>query len=32
MPTLAVYDMTNSKVGDVELSAEVFDVGSSSNK
>ena len=26
MPTLAVYDMTNSKVGDVELSAEVFDV------
>ncbi len=26
MPTLAVYDMNNSKVGDIELSAEIFDV------
>lgn len=26
MPTLAVYDMTNSKVGDIELNAEIFDV------
>lgn len=26
MPTLAVYDMKNSKVGDIELSAEIFDV------
>ena len=26
MPTAAVYDMTNKKVGDVELSAEIFDV------
>lgn len=26
MPTLAVYDMTNKKVGDVELSAAIFDV------
>ena len=26
MPTVAVYDMTNNKVGDVELSAEIFDV------
>ena len=26
MPTLAVYDMTNSKVGDIELSADIFEV------
>ena len=26
MPTLAVYDMKNAKVGDIELSAEIFDV------
>lgn len=26
MPTLAVYDMNNKKVGDVEISAEIFDV------
>lgn len=26
MPTLAVFDMNNSKVGDIELSAEIFDV------
>ena len=26
MPKLAVYDMTNKKVGDIELSAEIFDV------
>ena len=26
MPTLAVYDMTNKKVGNIELSAEIFDV------
>ena len=26
MPTLAVYDMKNSKVGDIELSEEIFDV------
>lgn len=26
MPTLAVYDMTNKKVGDVELSEEIFGV------
>ena len=26
MPTLAVYDMTNSKVGDIELSSDIFEV------
>jgi len=26
MPTLAVYDMRNSKVGDIDLSAEIFEV------
>ena len=26
MPTLAVYDMNNSKVGDIELSTEIFGV------
>ena len=26
MPTLPVYDMTNAKVGDIELAAEIFDV------
>lgn len=26
MPTLAVYDMKNSKVGDIDLSAEIFEV------
>ena len=26
MPTLPVYDMSNKKVGDIELSAEIFDV------
>ena len=26
MPTLAVYDMTKSKVGDIELAEEIFDV------
>lgn len=26
MPKLAVYDMTNSKVGEIELGAEIFDV------
>ncbi len=26
MPTLSVYNMTNEKVGDIELSAEIFDV------
>ena len=26
MPTLAVYDMTNAKVGDIELSADIFEV------
>ena len=26
MPTLPVFDMTNAKVGDIELSAEIFDV------
>ena len=26
MPTVAVYDMTNKKVGDIELNEEIFDV------
>lgn len=26
MPTLAVYDMKNSKVGDIDLSADIFEV------
>ena len=26
MPTVAVYDMTNNKVGDIELSEEIFGV------